>query len=470
LQNGICCSRIKYHQFPAEKGIKSILIATAHNVKKGDPKIKFNNASQCSSNCQKSPITSVSKTKKEIQKSKHTPVEDANYCIDLYVPDEARWRVCSGSEDKISKLHMKIVFNVVSSKLKGRAGLISNVLQNSRIGREVPVARWSWENQEKWKGSCSANFMQSPINILPKQVVKAKGVNFSISHHLLPVHTLIKRNEKEAIVAFMNFGGVFQILIDNTYLMFTPVYMSFRFPGEHLIDGDRKLGEILIHFTELSKQRKTMTSNGLILSIPLEPTADGLEIDSFEQLNVDFWKYEIQKHGTYTPKKFLKKKLLPFDLSSIMKKVSDLKPDYYFYYGSHTTPPCAENTYHLVINKPLQIAGCQFKLLRDNSLFSSRAKEIHARMEKPLGDRTVYTLSSAQVSYIRNISGIYPQSFNKYLLVHGYKYKAKLWAKMGKKYGKFGRYFRGENPWKRLFKNGPNDEWVDELNCDIPKN
>lgn len=33
----------------------------------------------------------------------------------------------------------------------------------------------------------------------------------------------------------------------------------------------------------------------------------GLNIGSFERLNIDFWRYEVEKKGTYTPKKFLSK-------------------------------------------------------------------------------------------------------------------------------------------------------------------
>jgi carbonic anhydrase len=314
--------------------------------------------------------------------------------------------------------------------------------------------------------------MQSPINIIPSKATKAQGVNFTISYHLLPVHTLIKRNEKEIIVAFMNFAGLFQVSIDNSYLLFTPVYMSFRFPGEHLLNAKRQMGEILIHFAELSTQRKTSTTNGFVLSIPIKPTHDGLEIDTFEQLNVDFWKFEVEKHGIYAPRRFLKKKLLAFDLGALMRKVSDLKSNYYFYFGSHTTPPCKEQTYQMVVEKPLRVSGCQFKLLRDNSLFSTKAKAIHSRIEKDSTDRPVYKLSYASVVYLRSIAGIVPQSFNKYLLLHGYLYRDRKRKGRGGKGGK-------HDPWANLFGKKPrrrglgdddDDDWLDELNCDVPKN
>ena len=66
---------------------------------------------------------------------------------------------------------------------------------------------------------------------------------------------MIKRNQKEIIATFMNFGGALQLSIGGTYALFTPTYMSFRFPGEHLFEGRRYMGEIVIHMVEITPQR-----------------------------------------------------------------------------------------------------------------------------------------------------------------------------------------------------------------------
>ncbi len=130
--------------------------------------------------------------------------------------------------------------------------------------------------------------------------------------------------------------------------------------------------------------------------------------------------------------------------------------------GSHTTPPCEEQTYHMIVNKPLVMAGCQFKLLRENSLMSDRAKDIHARLEQPAAERNLYRYNTMKMQYLKDISGIVPQSFNKYLLKHGYGYKSRgRGAKRGKLVcipGK-GCFYRKRSA----------DDWLDELNCDIPK-
>lgn len=69
-----------------------------------------------------------------------------------------------------------------------------------------------------------------------------------------------------------------------------------------------------------------------------------------------------------------------FQLKEVMKAVVSTKPLYYFYLGSEVVPPCDEYVYHLVIGKPIQIAMCQFKILRENSLASSEARQIHSRL------------------------------------------------------------------------------------------
>jgi carbonic anhydrase len=184
--------------------------------------------------------------------------------------------------------------------------VISGFLAKARVGREEPMDHWSWESQNKWKGRCKSTLMQSPIN-LTKSNVKKVSKAFNVAYNFLPVYTMMKRNEKEIIATFMNFGGTVQLSIGGTFVLFTPTYMSFRFPGEHMFEGRRYMGEIILHLVEMSSQRKNSVSNGLNITIPIKPSKSGLNISSFERLNIDFWRYEVEKKGTYTPKKFLKK-------------------------------------------------------------------------------------------------------------------------------------------------------------------
>lgn len=145
------------------------------------------------------------------------------------------------------------------------------------------------------------------------------------------------------------------------------------------------------------------------------------------------------------------------------------------YYGSKTAPPCTENVIHIVLDKPLSIPACQFKLLRENSLISSRPKEIHTRVERPLSDRTVYTFNKQAVSYSPSIMQLAPLGFNKFLLANGYGYKMKMIAKQGlkgliKKYGKklAMKMWRQYRRWA-VKKGGKGDDGSDLVNCDLPE-
>ena len=249
---------MKYQEFPAAKGLSGILPARAQNKKKGKAVIK--KTAICSNKCNKNPLVNISKNKKSMKKMKGTPKKNANFCLDLFIPDEARWRICHSSQDKISELHMKLIYYTLNANFKGKMDIISGFLAKARVGRDPPLSNWSWESQNKWKGRCKSNLMQSPIN-LTKSNVKKAHTGFGISYNFLPVFTMIKRNQKEVIATFLNFGGTVQIAIGGTFVLFTPTYMSFRFPGEHLFEGTRYMGEIILHLTEMSGQRVIINFN-----------------------------------------------------------------------------------------------------------------------------------------------------------------------------------------------------------------
>jgi len=61
----------------------------------------------------------------------------------------------------------------------------------------------------------------------------------------------VKRKYEEYIVIFKHDPGLVRINYKNIDLLFRPKYISFRFPGEHIINGKRFDGEILIHSDEI---------------------------------------------------------------------------------------------------------------------------------------------------------------------------------------------------------------------------
>jgi len=121
-----------------------------------------------------------------------------------------------------------------------------------------------------------------------------------------------------------------------------------------------------------------------VFSVPLEYKEGQTNLEVLETLNIDFWKFEIKeaKNGFYQPSDYLTKKKKIFKMSKLMKDVVATNPLYYFYLGSLTTPPCDEFVNHMVASKPLMISNCQLKVLRENSLATDHAQQIHSRMQK----------------------------------------------------------------------------------------
>lgn len=255
LRSGSCCSRMKYQEFPAAHGLKAILQVKAQNPKKKSknkkPIIKKSKAVCVDNSCKNNPLNGSGKLKK---KSFNSAKYNSNFCLEINVTDEARWRICHKNQDRISALHTKLIFGALNKNFPGKMSVVSNFLAKSRIGREAPLKDWHWENQNKWNNMCKSREMQSPINIR-KGDIKKPGDGFGIKYNFLPVYTMMKRNQHEIITTFMNFAGILSINIHGVYTNYTPTYMSYRFPGEHTFEGKRFMGEIIIHLVELASQR-----------------------------------------------------------------------------------------------------------------------------------------------------------------------------------------------------------------------
>ncbi len=148
-------------------------------------------------------------------------------------------------------------------------------------------------------------------------------------------------------------------------------------------------------------------------------------------------------------------------MDGLSKRIIDNDSDYMLNLGSETIPPCKENIIHISLKKPLQIPSCQFKLLREGSLVSSRAKEIHTRMQKDINERQVYSFDNKNVNYLHSIKGLVPDSYDDYLLrqsqfifdksrIHRKSKKGRKGKSKGKKTSSFKRLF-GTSSARKLF-------------------
>lgn len=251
---GQCCKRITFEEFPAGNSLRNIIPAVPATSKgKSAAKDAKSSLGKSNSTANKlNPVFSPSKSSK--QEKKKSPRSQANFCILLHIPEEARWRICHENQQEVAKLQLKIIYSVLRLKAKAKPGLMESFLSQIKVGSVENLAPWTWENQNKWGGKCQSTNLQSPINISKKDAIPVEP-NFGIAMHLTDVQTLVKKNFNEIIVTFLKFGGVLKLTVENTYLLFTPQFMSFRFPGESIVDGKRSKGDIILNFAELSHER-----------------------------------------------------------------------------------------------------------------------------------------------------------------------------------------------------------------------
>ena len=183
-----------------------------------------------------------------------------------------------------------------------------------------------------------------------------------------------------------------QINLNNNNILFKPMYISFRFPGEHSFGGKRFNGEMLLHLKELHPDKKRRTVSSLVITIPFENKKDNRNLSVLEPLNMDFWKESLSRKNAHIPKNFITNLRNVFSLPEIFNLITVSQSKFYFYLGSETVPPCTEFAYHIIIEKPLKISNCQLKILRDNSLLVQGFRQIHSRLTQDLNQRNIYQI------------------------------------------------------------------------------
>ena len=109
---------------------------------------------------------------------------------------------------------------------------------------------FNWHDQLKWGGNCGSEKYQSPISI-KKATPVLKPEILSVDLNFLDVLFSVERKFEEHVVRFMNEAGLLRVSSNNNDLFFKPKHMSFRFPGEHLFEGKRYGGELLLHCDEI---------------------------------------------------------------------------------------------------------------------------------------------------------------------------------------------------------------------------
>ena len=286
---------------------------------------------------------------------------------------------------------------------------IEKFIKNAKTSSKPRAADFNWESQLKWEQGCKSEFSQSPINIETADTIVSQQVEFSVNYNFLDTNVKIEKRFTETVIRFTNNPGLITLTKAGTSIIYMPKYISFRFPGEHMVLGKKYNGEMQIHCREVNKDRKRRVSNGLIITIPLDNDIKNHNLDTLESLNLDYWKFQLKDKNNYIPKDFASQQQNVFHFSNIMYIIKKSLPNFYFYIGSNTVPPCQENVYHLIVNAPLKISNCQFKLLRDNSLFTDKFQAVHARLTQPKNKRKVYVLTNNNIQFKTYVENLIPK-------------------------------------------------------------
>ena len=184
----------------------------------------------------------------------------ANYCLEVFSFRKVRWKICSVSSLSVYRMYLKLVYAIIksSSKSKDLQSLkvsLNKFLSNSIIAPKKSNLNWSWNDQNQWHGTCKSSFMQSPQKIEKNNVNLEQISSLKITYKLFDSEIKIVKRGFELIVRFQSDPGLIKMAYMDSFLLFQPKYISFRFPGEHIILGKRYSGEILINCDEYGNNK-----------------------------------------------------------------------------------------------------------------------------------------------------------------------------------------------------------------------
>lgn len=188
---------------------------------------------------------------------------NSNFCLEIEKDNDFMWRICSNEFLKVENLLKKIRIKIIKYKFKGKIPgnkLEKILIQRNNNGffntKNSEINNFHWDSQSKWGGKCNKKgIYQSPIDIKTNKLLVSDAFKAIFKYNFYPTKTLIKKKSNEIKVNFLNFSGIFSINLSKKNFYFQAKNISFRFPGEHSINGKRPLGEILLHFNEMNPNR-----------------------------------------------------------------------------------------------------------------------------------------------------------------------------------------------------------------------
>jgi len=208
---------------------------------------------------EKSKISSDFKSR-FISKRHITGNNKLNFCVEIFIINKVKWRICSIRRTNIFRLYIKLKFNIIISgnKIKG-ARAMKQMFYKFLSWPYFPAKKmtsldWDWNNQDKWEDNCKSDFMQSPRRIDEYNTSIDQKRKLKVNYRFDNVKIEIVKHGPELIVLFKENQGLLMISYGKNYSFFYPKYISFRFPAQHIVLGKRFPGEILITFEDYVKE------------------------------------------------------------------------------------------------------------------------------------------------------------------------------------------------------------------------
>lgn len=184
----------------------------------------------------------------------------ARFCLEIDILNNVYWRICHRSQDHITRLKLAIVrATVMAVDPEVGPSAMTKILMNSSYTAvdEPPV--WNWIKQDQWHGNCESDLIQSPIPIDFDPTQPSVQPNFDfVTNFANKIPFWVEAHGEEINVKFdpkFNTGylrakyGVYAVITKD----FRPTGMTFRFPSEHTINGNRYDGDMIIEFVEITR-------------------------------------------------------------------------------------------------------------------------------------------------------------------------------------------------------------------------
>jgi hypothetical protein len=207
----------------------------------------------------KSKSTSDFKSK-YISKRHITGNNKLNFCVEIFILNKTKWRICSTTRTNIYRLYIQLKFNIIrtGNKIKGPAALkkmFYKFLSWSHFpAKKMTSWNWDFNNQDKWEDNCKSKLMQSPRRIEEYNTSLHQKRKFQVNYKFESVKVEIVKHGPELIVLFKENPGLLMISFRKGFSFYYPKYISFRFPAQHIVLGKRFPGEILITFEDKVKE------------------------------------------------------------------------------------------------------------------------------------------------------------------------------------------------------------------------